>query len=295
MAAQPQAISFHKMHSLGNDFMVFDAVSQNLALDTDQITTWSDRNRGIGFDQLLVIEPPTVPEADFYFRIYNADGTEAEQCGNGTRCVAALARQLALTKKHELVWQSLAGIFRTTVSTNNQIGTEMTVPVLDHADIPFQPEASGDGPTETSANGSRSESTICESGERFQITPVSMGNPHAVLFVDDIFDAPVDTIGARLTRHPSFPEGANVGFCQVVDRQFVRLRVYERGVGETLACGTGACAAVVAARLHDRVDERVKVSMPGGKLWIAWSGPGSAVTMSGSATHVYQGELPHVS
>ena len=284
MATPSQTISFHKMHSLGNDFMVVDAVSQKLSVQAEQARAWGDRQRGVGFDQLLIIEPPTDPTADFFYRIYNTDGTVAEQCGNGTRCVAMLARQAQLTKKSALVWQSLAGNFRTSFSSSEQIETQMTVPVLDHEEIPFRNTSDASGPA----------ASLCDSGERIEITPVSMGNPHAVLFVDDILNAPVQSLGARLTQHPAFPQGTNVGFCQVIDRQFVRLRVYERGVGETQACGTGACAAVVAARLHDLVNERVKVSLPGGKLRISWSGPGSAVTMTGPATHVYQGEVSNV-
>jgi diaminopimelate epimerase len=285
MAKRNRTVSFHKMHSLGNDFMVFDGVSQHLNLSPEQIGEWGDRHRGIGFDQLLVIEAPTDPEADFSYRIFNADGSEAEQCGNGSRCVTMLARDLKLSKKSELVWQSSAGVFRTVYTSASQIETEMTVPVLEHSAIPFTPTSDG------TANGTGSSTTVTAGDDEFSITAVSMGNPHAVLFVDDIVAATVQETGARLTRHEAFPRGTNVGFCQIVDPQFMRLRVFERGVGETLACGSGACAAVVAARLNDLVDERVKVSLPGGKLRIAWPGPGTPVTMSGPATHVFRGEL----
>ena len=187
-----------------------------------------------------------------------------------------------MTRKSELAWQSLAGPFAPRDLGDGHYETEMTVPVLAHAAIPFVPEAPGLEGVPT---------TINEGDSTFDVTPVSMGNPHAVLFVDDIFNAPVEETGARLTRHETFPEGANIGFCQVVDRQFVRLRVYERGVGETQACGSGACAAVVAARLGDKVDERVKVSLPGGKLRITWSGPEQPVTMIGTCELVFSGEL----
>ena len=283
MSGHTKALAFHKMQSLGNDFMVVDGVTQNLQLTAEQVSRWGNRKLGVGFDQLLIIEPPTDPEADFFFRIYNADGSEAEQCGNGTRCVTLLARELRLTKKTALTWQSLAGVISTRYASDAQIETVMTVPVLEHADIPFIPERPGDG----------AATTVADCGEALSLTPVSMGNPHAVLFVDDIVTAPVAETGARLTGHPAFPAGANIGFCQVVDPQFVRLRVYERGVGETLACGSGACAAVVAARLQERVNERVKVSLPGGKLRIAWPGPGCPVTMTGSATHVFRGEFSY--
>ena len=277
---------FHKMHSLGNDFMVIEAVTQGVQLEPQEIARWGDRHTGIGFDQLLLIEPPTEADADFWYRIYNSDGSSAEQCGNGTRCVATLARQLGLSKKSTLHWQSAAGLLRTQFVNNEQIETTMTVPVLQLADIPF----AEDGAV-AQITHAPSEFSIATDTEQYNITPVSMGNPHGVMFVPDIFAVDVDRIGAQLTRHPAFPEGANIGFCQVVDRQFMRLRVFERGVGETQACGSGACAAVVAARLHQRVDEKVKVSLPGGKLRISWPQQDSPVTMSGAATYVYRGEL----
>jgi diaminopimelate epimerase len=283
--ARRRPIVFHKMHSLGNDFMVIDAVSQSVDLQPQAIAAWGDRHRGIGFDQLLIIEAPTTPEADFSYRIYNADGSQAEQCGNGTRCVAMLVQQLGLSAKQKLVWQSAAGLFETDFTSPAQIETTMTVPVLELADIPFASEHSD-------ATEHASVFTLHAGEQSFVVTPVSMGNPHAVLFCDDIFSLDIDAIGGLLTRHPAFPEGANVGFCQVVDRQFMRLRVFERGAGETQACGSGACGAVVAARLLDKVGERVKVSLPGGKLRIKWPDTDSPVTMAGEASYVYRGELP---
>lgn len=277
-------IVFHKMHSLGNDFMVIDAVSQPIDLSDQAVAAWGDRHRGIGFDQLLIIEAPTVPEADFSYRIFNADGSSAQQCGNGTRCVAMLVQQLGLNPKPELVWQSAAGLFETNFSSPAQIETTMTVPVLDQAAIPFAAEYA-------STTENPLIYTLHTTDADFAVTPVSMGNPHAVLFYDDIFSIDIDKIGNLLTRHAAFPEGANVGFCQVVDHQFMRLRVFERGAGETQACGSGACAAVVAARLHNKVGERVKVSLPGGKLRIKWPHSDSPVTMSGDACYVYRGEL----
>ena len=279
---KPTTVAFYKMHSLGNDFMVIDGISRDFAASAEQIKAWADRNRGVGFDQLLVIEPPTDPAADFWYKIYNADGSEAEQCGNGTRCVTQLVHILDLSPKDTLVWQSLAGSFQTE-RRGEQYSTQMTVPVLDLPQIPVD-----DGAIEPVGS--------CQyqfSGEAYgyTFTPVSMGNPHAVIFVDNIFDLDVEQIGAQLTQHPAFPNRANVGFCQIADRQFVRLRVYERGTGETQACGTGACAAVVAARLSDLVDPRVKVSLPGGKLRITWNGEGERVDMSGPSTLSYQGEI----
>lgn len=276
---------FYKMHALGNDFMVIDAVTQSVQLEAAQISRWGNRHTGIGFDQLLVIEPPTVTDADFYFRIYNTDGSSAEQCGNGTRAVALLARHLQLSKKASLTWQSAAGMIHTEYTNPQQIETTMTVPVLELAEIPFRADAA------TPIEAPATTFSLTTDAESYALTPVSMGNPHGVMFVDDIFATDVNDIGAQLTRHEAFPEGANIGFCQVVDNQFLRLRVFERGVGETQACGSGACAAVVAARLHDKVGARVKVSLPGGKLRISWPTPVSPVTMSGAATLVFKGEL----
>jgi diaminopimelate epimerase len=277
-----KTLAFYKMHSLGNDFMIVDGVSRAFSVDTQDIASWSDRNRGVGFDQLLVIEPPTAPEADFFYRIYNADGSEAEQCGNGTRCVATLAKLLRLSPKEELTWQSLAGDF-TTQLLGDQVATEMTVPTLDHENIPFDASAA------TYHDDHRYVMT--DNDIDYAFTPVSMGNPHAVIFMDSIFDLDVPGIGARLTQHASFPNHANISFCQVMDSGFMRLRVYERGTGETQACGSGACAAVVAARLNGLAGQRVKVSLPGGKLKITWPGEGERVSMTGPSSLSYKGEI----
>ncbi|MEE4280893.1 MAG: diaminopimelate epimerase, partial [Pseudomonadales bacterium] len=192
MNARRRPLVFHKMHSLGNDFMVIDAVSQSVDLSNQAIAAWGDRHRGIGFDQLLIIEAPTTPEADFSYRIFNADGSSAQQCGNGTRCVAMLVQQLGLSAKQQLVWQSAAGLFATDFSSPTQIETTMTVPVLNHADIPFAPE-----------HGAKTDNAsvfTLQAGEQsFQVTPVSMGNPHAVLFFEDIFSLDIDEIGNLLT------------------------------------------------------------------------------------------------
>lgn len=281
-------LTFYKMHGLGNDFMVVEAVTQAVELPPADIARWGDRHTGIGFDQLLVIEPPTSGDADFCFRIYNKDGSVAEQCGNGTRAVALLARHLQLSKKAILLWQTPAGMVRTHFTSPQQIETTMTVPVLTLADIPFAVAAAE--AIESTLPG-LNQFSVETDGERFTITPVSMGNPHGVVFVEDIVTVDVAGIGARLSRHAAFPAGANIGFCQVIDQQFVRLRVYERGVGETSACGSGACAAIVAARLHEYVGERVKVSLPGGKLRITWLQHDGPVTMTGAASLVYRGEL----
>ncbi len=282
MSAQP-SMSFYKMHSLGNDFMVLDGVTRHLDIKPEQIRSWSDRHTGVGFDQLLIIAPPTVGDADFKFQIYNADGSSAEQCGNGTRCVAMLARHIGLTKKERLAWQADAGLFETLI-LQDQVSTTMTVPQLHAPDIPFDP-------THAQATDNPRQFALEADGTHYRVTPVSMGNPHGVIFLQDIFNADVTGIGRSLTSHPAFPAQANIGFCQVIDRQFVRLRVYERGVGETQACGSGACAAVVAASLNDLVNHKVKVSLPGGKLRISWSEINGPVTMTGPANLIYRGEL----
>lgn len=280
-------LEFAKMHGLGNDFMVVDLVTQQFEVTPELARAWADRHTGVGFDQLLLIEPPTDPDADFRFRIFNADGSEAEQCGNGLRCVAWYVANRRLSPKPELIWQTLGGTTYTRLVNEHAVEVDMGEPRTAPADLPFDATAPGvhavpDQPAtyELDLDGTR---------QRF--TTISMGNPHAVLFVDSVADAPVATLGPVLVAHPVFPEGANIGFCEVVDPAFVRLRVYERGAGETRACGSGACAAVVAARLHDLVGARVKVSLPGGKVRINWPGPGSTVRMVGPATPVFEGRI----
>ena len=275
-------VKFYKMHSLGNDFMVLDAVTHECTLSTEMIKRWAERHEGIGFDQLLMIAPPQQPAADFHYMIYNADGSEAEQCGNGTRCVAWLAQHLDLSNKPQLTWHSKGGVLQTKLLEGRAptvIETTLPVPSLAPGDVPFV------------ASGQANTAVLQADGNDFEITAVSTGNPHGVIFVDQIATVDVATIGAALSTHEAFPNHANIGFCQVVDRGFMRLRVYERGVGETRACGTGASAAVVAARSHDLVDAQVKVSLPGGKLRIRWSGPDQPITMAGGAALVFAGEL----
>lgn len=294
MSGPSRPVTFFKMHSLGNDFLVLDRVTQPVNLSPEQVSAWADRKTGVGFDQLLTIDPPTTADADFDYGIYNADGSKAEQCGNGTRCVTLLAHHLKLTKKSMLYWQSPAGRIRTQFNSATQIETTLTVPQLALVDIPFNESAATAGaelPDAETAEEQHRTWRLDSAAGAFEVTPVSMGNPHGIMFFDNIFDTDIAAIGGALTRHAAFPEGANMGFCQVIDRQFVRLRVFERGVGETRACGSGACAAVVAAHLHGLVNDKVKISLPGGKLRITWPGPGHPVTMSGAATLVYCGEL----
>ena len=271
-------LRFAKMHGLGNDFMVIDLVTQNLEIEPEAVRRWSNRRTGIGFDQLLALDVPTEPDADFWFRIYNADGSSAEQCGNGARCIAHFVRRENLSPKTELELQTESGRIRTALFDQG-VRVDMGVPSTHPEDVPF------------AAEQDRLSHSLEVDGQTYEITPVSMGNPHGVLFVDNAEAADVAAAGRALTGHRQFPQGANIGFCEVVDRGVVRLRVYERGVGETLACGTGACAAVVAGRLKGRLDESVNVSLPGGKVRIAWKGPGAPVRMTGPAETVYEGHL----
>jgi diaminopimelate epimerase len=270
-------VSFSKMHGLGNDFMVIDHVSQALRLTPEIVRRLSDRHTGIGFDQLLAVEPPTDPDADFRYRIFNADGSEAEQCGNGARCFAKFVVDAGLSNKTELRLQTGDGTIVTRLRDEDMVEVEMGVPSLDPARIPFLTDAPA------------TSYLIDVDDTKVEVVPVSVGNPHAVLFVDSVATAPVEALGPRLMRHPRFPNGANVGFCQVIDRGFARLRVYERGVGETRACGSGACAAVVAAVVTGRCNERVKISLPGGKVKISWAGAGEPLLMTGPACLVYTG------
>ncbi len=274
-------LRFAKMHGLGNDFMVVDKLTQPVELDAEQIRRLADRRTGVGFDQLLVVEPPTEPDADFFYRIYNADGSEAEQCGNGARCFALFVRHEQLTRADSLVLQTIGGRITVRIVDGTNVEVTFPPPQLDCDRIPFLPGDTACGPLHELAISS---GTIA-------VVPVGMGNPHAVTFVEDISQAPVDRLGAEIEQHPRFPQGVNVGFCQVVDRKFLRLRVFERGVGETRACGSGACAAVVAGQLTGRVGERAKVSLPGGKLHIHWQGPGRPINMVGPACLVYEGQV----
>ena len=272
-------LRFAKMHGLGNDFMVIDRVSQHFDLEPELVRQWSDRHTGVGFDQLLAVEPPKSPDADFCYRIHNADGSEAEQCGNGARCFARFVADNQLSVKNTLVLETNAGPITTTLMSDNQVEVDMGVPSTQPADVPFR------------ADTKELAYMVNVDDCRVAVTPVSMGNPHAVIFVDSVADAPVNSLGAALSRHERFPEGVNVGFCQVVDRGFMRLRVFERGVGETRACGTGACAAVVAGKIKSQLGERVKVSLPGGKVRVKWPGPGAPVKMTGPACTVYEGTI----
>ena len=272
-------LRFTKMHGLGNDFVVLDLITQSARLDASLIRFLADRHRGIGCDQVLVVEPPTAPDMDFLYRIYNQDGSEAQQCGNGARCVAKFIRDRRLSAKRRLRVETLGGPISMSCGKGNVVTVSMGIPRLSPQEIPF------------TAARQATVYTLEACGQPVEISAISMGNPHAVLVVDDVETAPVATLGPVLEQHPDFPERTNVGFMQVLDRGEVRLRVFERGAGETMACGSGACAAVVAGRIRGLLDERVRVHLPGGFLQIEWRGEGDPLMMTGPATTVFEGQI----
>ena len=272
-------LKFTKMHGLGNDFVVVDATSGPLNLAPEQRRRLADRHFGIGCDQILQIEPARQADTDFYYRIFNADGNEVEQCGNGARCFVRYVHEHGLTAKQEIRVGTLGGVIVPRLEGDGQVTVNMGVPEFEPSRIPF------DAPARARAY------ELSLDGRQVEISALAVGNPHAVQFVPDVDRATVARDGPLIERHPRFPNGVNAGFAQVVDRRHIRLRVYERAVGETLACGTGACAAGVAARTRGLVDERVTVSTRGGDLGISWAGDGSPVTMTGPAATVFEGEI----
>ena len=277
-------LRFAKMHGIGNDFMVLDLVTQNVELTADRIKRWSDRRTGVGFDQLLAVLPPSDPTADFRYRIFNRDGTQAEQCGNGARCFAKFVRDHGLSVKQCLALETSSGLVRTRMLEDDRVEVEMGVPGVEPGDVPFRPEAA-----EALAGGVRYRLPVAD-GE-VVVAPVSIGNPHAVIEVDDIVNAPVKRLGVQVQASEAFPEGVNVGFLQIVEPDFARLRVFERGAGETRACGSGACAAMVVGRLTGQLESRVTVSLRGGEVQLHWPGAGESVTMTGPAAQIYEGQI----
>ncbi|AVF96503.1 diaminopimelate epimerase [Vibrio diabolicus] len=270
---------FSKMHGLGNDFMVVDCITQNVFFSQDLIRRLADRHTGVGFDQLLVVEAPYDPETDFHYRIFNADGSEVEQCGNGARCFARFVRLKGLTNKYSISVSTKKGKMILNIEDDGEVTVNMGVPEFEPNKIPFKAKQ-------------KEKTYIMRTGEKTLFCgAVSMGNPHVVTVVDDVDTADVDTLGPLLESHERFPERVNAGFMQVVSRDHIRLRVYERGAGETQACGSGACAAVAVGILQGLLDENVKVSLPGGELRIAWQGPGKPLFMTGPTTHVFDGQL----
>ncbi|MBI1904681.1 MAG: diaminopimelate epimerase [Rhodocyclales bacterium] len=273
-------LRFTKMHGLGNDFVVIDAVRQSVSLTTEQVRALADRHFGIGCDQLLLVEAPTRADVDFRYRIFNADGAEVEQCGNGARCFVRFVHDQGLTDKREIRVETSGGVITLCLEESGMVTVNMGPPVLEPARVPF-----------TSTTDAVVQPLELEDGTRLAITAVSMGNPHAVHVVADVDSAPVAQRGPMIESHERFPFRANAGFMQVVDAHHIRLRVYERGAGETLACGTGACAAVVAGILRGLLLSPVTVDTRGGALRISWAGPGQPVMMSGPAVTVFEGDI----
>ncbi|MDT7525982.1 MULTISPECIES: diaminopimelate epimerase [Pseudidiomarina] len=271
-------MNFSKMHGLGNDFMVIDNVTQNIYINPENIRHWADRHRGVGFDQMLLVEPPYDPDLDFHYRIFNADGTEVSQCGNGARCFALFVKMKGLSHKNHLKVSTKAGRMVLHHERDGRITVEMGLPQFAPAEVPFK------------ANKEELTYILREQDQTILCGVMGIGNPHAVIEVDNVQTAPVATLGQALATHERFPEGVNVGFMQIIARDRVRLRVFERGVGETQACGSGACAAAVIGMRQGKLDEQVTVELPGGSLSIRWQS-GQTVRMTGPAEHIYDGYL----
>jgi len=274
-------VKFSKMHGLGNDFMVIDLVTQNGHVRPQRVRELSDRNFGVGFDQLLLVEKPSRPDVDFKYRIFNADGSEVENCGNGARCFARFVYDQRLTGKRCIKVETANGLMELNLTDDDQVVVDMGAPILEPQLIPFK--------------ASQQAAEYCFDADgigEVTLGAVSMGNPHAVLRVDDVDSAPVEQWGPLLESHSRFPAKANIGFMQIVDPHQIRLRVFERGSGETLACGTGACAAVVSGQLRGWLQPGVTVSLPGGELFIDWDGnPDSHIQMTGPAVTVFEGRI----
>ncbi|MGB5835324.1 MAG: diaminopimelate epimerase [Thiohalocapsa sp.] len=272
-------LRFTKMQGLGNDFVVIDATAQSVSMTPELSKFLADRRFGIGCDQVLLVEPARDPGTDFHYRIFNADGSEVEQCGNGARCFARFVRDQGLTRRDEIRVGTAAGTITLFVQPDGQISVDMGPPRPEPADVPFI------------ADHRSLSYDLTLDGDTLRIGVLSMGNPHAVLRVDDIAQAMVASLGPRIEHDPRFPNRTNVGFMQIIEPGHILLRVWERGTGETLACGTGACAAMVIGRIQGHLDERVRVTLTGGDLVIHWPGMGASVTMTGPATSVYDGVI----
>ena len=272
-------LTFTKMHGLGNDFVVLDATRQPLSLSRDQLRLLADRHFGVGCDQILQVEPARTDDTDFYYRIFNADGGEVEQCGNGARCLVRYVHERGLTPKTRIRVGTLAGVIEPALEDDGEITVDMGVPVFEPSLIPFV------------ARERALTYELAIDKKVLIINSLSLGNPHAVQVVDDVLKAAVESDGPLIESHPRFPKRVNAGFMQVVHRGHIKLRVYERGAGETLACGTGACAAVVAGNQRGLLDARVRVTTRGGDLGISWAGEGKPVMMTGPAVTVYAGEI----
>ena len=277
-----QTLQFTKMHGLGNDFMVIDGIHQSFEPNAEHIAAWANRHTGVGFDQLLVVESPKDSACDFRYRIFNADGKEVEQCGNGARCFFRFVREKNLTQKDEILVETARGIIVLRQAENNGVVVNMGSPKFSPAEIPFIPDSSADKDrlTHIIVAGTLSIPLVC----------VNVGNPHAVVLVDDVHNAPVAQWGAKIEHHPQFPERVNVAFMQVLDRNHIQLRAFERTTGETLASGTSACAAVVAGIRLGLLDNTVTVSQQGGDLWVEWQ-DNQEILMTGPAETVFEGNI----
>jgi len=276
----PLRVNFTKMHGLGNDFMVIDQISHPVALSPAQIRQLGNRHRGVGFDQLLIIAPPSRPDADFSYRIFNADGSEVEHCGNGARCFARYVLARGLAARSPIRVQTQNRLLQLHADHNDQVSVDMGEPDFAPTSLPFSADT----------QQPRYQLATSEHGTA-EFQAVSMGNPHIVLTVADCDAAPVHTLGPALCTHPAFPQGVNVGFMQILDRDTIRLRVFERGAGETEACGTGACAAVVCGIAAGQLNSRVRALLSGGELTVEWAGAGAPVIMTGPATTVFEGTV----
>lgn len=272
-------LRFTKMHGLGNDFVVFDGVTQTVRLTSVQARAIADRRYGVGCDQILLVEPAVDHTADFSYRIFNADGAEVEQCGNGARCFARFVREQGLTEQARIRVATAAGVIELSVEPDGQVTVDMGKPRWEPAMIPLLAPAEAD------------RYSITVDHNEYQIGAVSLGNPHAIVPVEAVAAAPVAWLGPLLESHPRFPLRVNVGFMEIVDRAHIRLRVFERGVGETPACGSGACAAVAVGRRWGWLDEVVRVDLPGGSLRIAWADAAAPIIMTGPAARVFEGWL----
>jgi len=272
-------IQFTKMHGLGNDFVVIDAINQDIDLSEEQVQFIANRHFGVGCDQLLLVEATESDDVDFVYRIFNSDGGEVEQCGNGARCFAVFVREKGLSDKNPVVVETNTGVISLYIEEDGQVRVDMGVPELNPWAIPFNADTRLD------------EYALDVNGEVLKIGAVSMGNPHAVTIVDNVETAEVDELGTAIENHALFPNRVNAGFMQIVSDSHIRLRVFERGAGETLACGTGACAAMVVGRLQGHLADDVQVDLPGGSLQISWQGESSPVMMTGPATTVFEGKI----
>lgn len=272
-------LKFTKMHGQGNDFVVFDGIRQKVELSPEQLRFIADRHFGIGCDQILLVEKPTSSEVDFKYRIFNSDGGEVEQCGNGARCFARFVFDQGLTDKTTIRVETKSGVITPRIEASGQITVDMGPPRFEPKEIPFK------------ANNKRDLYKLEINGKAYDFSVLSMGNPHAVQIVDSVNTAPVLVEGPLIEHHADFPARVNAGFMEIVDRSNIRLRVFERGAGETLACGTGACAAVVAGIQRGLLDKNVTVQTRGGEIKIRWDGDCHSVFMSGTATTVFDGEI----